>query len=504
MQIALELNFGKRQFEARFVHLFFRVDAAATLYKEKGVTQLEFSSAWPSAWLFAVSLILAAISFAFYRRETRSRPDALRWFLPLLRSFGILLITMMICGPRLHYRRIMGQLGRIIICIDSSRSMSLADPGLEPHRKFLALRARGLIPRNAAPSFELASAAEHMASAANIAHQAQPEMSQAQLQEIASQTMAALEKCGAVLKSAGAHGMPKTDPVRRQDLDDLLARARSLGNMAAAPAPWAVALNSFGAELSRHELALREDYANASADASNDLDARSLAAYQRFSETSRWNRLESLLLDPLTGLLRTLAAHHMVEVRSLEGKPTRPLWHSENPAKEPLTIPETFDLSPTNLFTDLASPLTALLLTKRGNQRMAVVLFSDGQHNEGPSPLESAKILGNGGIPLYTIGLGSTNTVGRTGTSAAPGDGESKEWTEATCNEPLLREMASLSGGVYLREEEAGRLVKLLGPVSQGRVVESEPVLWQSWWWFSAIILLFTTEWLLRKRAGLI
>ncbi len=81
---------------------------------------------------------------------------------------------------------------------------------------------------------------------------------------------------------------------------------------------------------------------------------------------------------------------------------------------------------------------------------------------------------------------------------------ESPELADLTCNEALLREMASLSGGAYLREEEAGRLTRLLQPISQGRVVESETILWQSWWWFGTIILLFALEWTLRKRGGLL
>jgi hypothetical protein len=81
---------------------------------------------------------------------------------------------------------------------------------------------------------------------------------------------------------------------------------------------------------------------------------------------------------------------------------------------------------------------------------------------------------------------------------------ESTELAALSCNEPMLKEMARLSGGAYLREEEAGRLPRLLQSVSQGRVVESQTVLWQSWWWFGSIVFLFAAEWVLRKRAGLL
>ena len=64
--------------------------------------------------------------------------------------------------------------------------------------------------------------------------------------------------------------------------------------------------------------------------------------------------------------------------------------------------------------------------------------------------------------------------------------------------------MAQISGGAFFREEDAGRVATLLKPLSQGKVVENEIVLWQSWWWFVPVILLFTLEWILRKQAGLL
>ena len=77
------------------------------------------------------------------------------------------------------------------------------------------------------------------------------------------------------------------------------------------------------------------------------------------------------------------------------------------------------------------------------------------------------------------------------------------ELAELNCNEPLLRELAANSGGRYFREEELGALLERLRPLSEGRVVETETVLWQSWWWFGGVILLLALEWALRKRAGM-
>ena len=56
------------------------------------------------------------------------------------------------------------------------------------------------------------------------------------------------------------------------------------------------------------------------------------------------------------------------------------------------------------------APLTALseaLLLQPGAQETAVVLFSDGQHNFGSSPIQQSKVLGNRGIKVHTVGYGS-------------------------------------------------------------------------------------------------
>ncbi|MEC9094160.1 MAG: hypothetical protein VX438_15735, partial [Planctomycetota bacterium] len=81
---------------------------------------------------------------------------------------------------------------------------------------------------------------------------------------------------------------------------------------------------------------------------------------------------------------------------------------------------------------------------------------------------------------------------------------DSGEMSETAVNETLLKQMAEESGGRYLREEELSKLPELLDSFSHGRVIESETLLWQSYWWLGAIMLLLTTEWILRKRVGLL
>ena len=72
------------------------------------------------------------------------------------------------------------------------------------------------------------------------------------------------------------------------------------------------------------------------------------------------------------------------------------------------------------------------------------------------------------------------------------------------CDDQLLSGLTKQSGGKYLAETEAQELFALLRPLSGGRFIESDTILWQTYWWFAAAMALLVTEWWLRKRAGLL
>ncbi len=71
------------------------------------------------------------------------------------------------------------------------------------------------------------------------------------------------------------------------------------------------------------------------------------------------------------------------------------------------------------------------------------------------------------------------------------------------CHEALLRQMAEKSGGQYLREEDIGRLPEILASEASRKEKTRELVVWRSWYWFVPLIGLFTMEWLIRKRLGM-
>ncbi len=46
-----------------------------------------------------------------------------------------------------------------------------------------------------------------------------------------------------------------------------------------------------------------------------------------------------------------------------------------------------------------------------GEPQTAVVLFTDGQHNLGPSPLQTARILGSQGVAFYCVSMGASQSA---------------------------------------------------------------------------------------------
>ena len=71
-------------------------------------------------------------------------------------------------------------------------------------------------------------------------------------------------------------------------------------------------------------------------------------------------------------------------------------------------------------------------------------------------------------------------------------------------DQEALQQVAKVGGGVYLHESASEQILEVLRPLSDGMVVESDILVWQSYYWFWAIILLLALEWWMRKKAGLV
>ena len=142
------------------------------------------------------------------------------------------------------------------------------------------------------------------------------------------------------------------------------------------------------------------------------------------------------------------------------------------------------------------------VLTRDG-KRAAVIRLNVDENGGGLYRGKSAALEpGDYEVSIESAAIQSRDAQARTKFKVEPR--ESGEMTMLNLNEELLRQMSAASGGQYLREEHLDKLAGLLAPMSQGKVIESDTVLWQSYKWFIPLIALLTIEWIIRKRVGML
>lgn len=78
------------------------------------------------------------------------------------------------------------------------------------------------------------------------------------------------------------------------------------------------------------------------------------------------------------------------------------------------------------------------------------------------------------------------------------------EWMDLTCNQDWLEQLCNATGGKYVHETDADQLTDLISAASNGKFVEDDTLLWQSYMWFIPIVVTLGFEWWRRKQVGLI
>src|SRR5262249_45041756 len=110
-----------------------------------------------------------------------------------------------------------------------------------------------------------------------------------------------------------------------------------------------------------------------------------------------------LLAEDRLNLLGQLKSHHQLDLvgfhESLVDGSDQSLAWLLGPADKPLL----------STATNLNLPLQRALQPsgKQNGKLVGMVVLTDGQHNQGPPPLQQAKEFANQGIPIFPIGLGS-------------------------------------------------------------------------------------------------
>lgn len=381
-----------------------------------------------SIWIgLALAAAVCVLSWRYYRRESFDLPDRLRWFLPLLRSLAFFLGILVLTGPVLHHRKIIGELGSVKIYIDASQSMGLLDRHASAGRKLLVAVQQGWLALDRLDS-SLLDLANELSTARRTA------MAQAELEGV---TIEQFERVRSDLRSAlvkardalAERANLQVTPVDHSTITSQLIEPLETITAATETATTHEAVNELTKLCQTIEAIEQQLLAAFDEEAqllinSNDESVR--AALAMFDETPRWQRANRSLLDTADALFADLKRYHNVEVIALRNQQPIELLDGLDPAEPPTDLPA----KPDAATTDLASGITASQRTAApsGSEseesatdeaapsqlptktNSAIVLLTDGQHNSGPSPLQAARVLGGQGMPLFPVSFGRGRT----------------------------------------------------------------------------------------------
>ena len=138
-----------------------------------------------------------------------------------------------------------------------------------------------------------------------------------------------------------------------------------------------------------------------------------------------------------------------------------------------------------------------------GNQLVGTVPMSVDDADRG-TYIGQASELTSGAYDIRIRASGFDQQALQATTPIWVGDSTTTEWNRISLNENTLTAITDAGGGQYRHESSADEILKQLKPLSSGRIIESDHLVWQSFYWFLAVMALLTTEWYLRKRTGLV
>jgi len=370
---------------------------------EHTFTTLRFVGDWP-AWVgITAAVVMGAAAWVLYRRDVTKLSSGINLLLPGLRTAAISMIVIMLSGPVLHHRTVIGELSRLLLFVDGSKSMTLTDASMDLGRKIRILQRLGLL-REDAVNMDLPKASDALAEAQSIAASAatSQNVDTSEWNRILTDFAARMDEAHDLLTKSGAPDRaemfkrdladPAHEIARREmrQIDDRERAARDISRLGQVTARWQ---NEVG-EMFKKSIS---DIATGNGSIQ--------AALQKFDSMSRTERLQSLLLEGEQKTLSKLAEHHQVELYELSGGAATKIWEpTTRDSTPPASLPKA-EADLTNLSTGIK---TSVGEGADKSQRGAVVLLSDGQHNDGESPVEVAKVLGGRQMPVFTIGFGST------------------------------------------------------------------------------------------------
>ena len=152
---------------------------------------------------------------------------------------------------------------------------------------------------------------------------------------------------------------------------------------------------------------------------------------------------------------------------------------------------------------DPVSDATVDALVLSDNQVIATVPLMVDDPNRGTYRGQTPP-LATGAYEIRVRASGFDATALQASTPIWVGSRDSAELSRVSLDPNALKQIADAGRGNYLHESSADELLSWLEPLSSGRTVESDTLVWQSFYWFWTIMLLLTIEWWMRKKAGLV
>ncbi|MDP6442690.1 MAG: hypothetical protein QF805_02765 [Pirellulaceae bacterium] len=378
-------------------------------------TQLQFAGDLTPAWAIVLGLAAGGAVWWFYRRETRSRGHWLAAAPPLLRAAAVALVVLMLTGPILHTTVRVGDVSKVLVVLDQSRSMSLTDESMADSRAYINAVRHGLL-SDQDGSIDHHQLASRLAATATRAQRwidnsadADDGLTDGEADKSLRQAVAEFRQgVRHALTAVNADGRPAQELERTSiaKCDELLDASEGVFTERVAEFATVVGqIEERAAEL--------EEAFIARVDELNEQDEVA-AAIAEFRDRPRWRRIESALMRTDDSLLHSLAGDHDVEVIGVSGGPlgSEPtiVWQSSREPQPPRSLT---DVPPDGVSTNIASPLLAAARTPESSAHLSVVLLSDGQHNQDgqshDSPLKLAKLLGGRGTPVFPVGFGSAS-----------------------------------------------------------------------------------------------
>lgn len=363
-------------------------------------------SFWGGFFLAAAGFVLA---FFLYKNSLKHISHRQAMWLPWLRSTAVLMLALMLTGPTLRVRKVDRKQTRLLFFIDLSKSMDVTDQEMDVARKMALVRALGWLPYSKA-----AETAEKTAVHLEKTMQSARRLitSSPLTEEALYRGLELLQKEGVLLLSD-----PTLDLLTKSELEDvensfgaplkrMLVRFRRAGPSAvSAPKECLDILDT----ASRWHVVLNQKARRLAALDSGG-ERRISAALAEFDKTSRSHRVGALVLDGADkSLISRLAPHFEIELLGLKNDRARTLWSSTDGLKN---IPPGLPNAEANM-TDIASAVLERVengtaaSAPEDQAKTVVVLLSDGRHNAGGSPARAAQLLGDRGIPVFTVGVGS-------------------------------------------------------------------------------------------------